>query len=73
VQVRLRALVRTHGADYIECHHVDLLADTEVTLTRLEDLALVCANCHRMLHRGDPPPTVDELREMIAAAAAAAG
>jgi 5-methylcytosine-specific restriction protein A len=23
---------------------------------------MVCANCHRMLHRGSPWPTVDELK-----------
>ena len=62
------ALYGPHGADYIECHHIDPLAGTDVTLTRIEELALVCANCHRMLHRGNPPPGLEELREMIAAA-----
>jgi predicted HNH restriction endonuclease len=60
-----------HGADFIECHHVNQLADSDVTLTRLEDLALVCANCHRMLHHGSAPPTVHELREMVRTAEAA--
>jgi 5-methylcytosine-specific restriction protein A len=32
------------------------------TKTRLIDLALVCANCHRMLHRSRPWPTIAELR-----------
>jgi len=40
------------GYGFIECHHmVPLYALNSVTETRLDDLALVCANCHRMLHR----------------------
>ncbi|GGH18138.1 HNH endonuclease [Sphingobacterium alkalisoli] len=41
------------GYGFIECHHrkpLHLL--TKNTSTRLDDLMLVCANCHRMLHRG---------------------
>jgi 5-methylcytosine-specific restriction protein A len=56
-----------HGRGFIECHHINPLADTDATLTKLEDLALVCSNCHRMLHRGSSPPTIDALREMIVA------
>lgn len=40
------------GQGYIECHHtkpLSLLSAGDKTL--LKDLALVCANCHRMLHR----------------------
>jgi 5-methylcytosine-specific restriction enzyme A len=56
-----------HGHGYIECHHIAPLAVTGPTTTKLEDLALVCANCHRMLHRGAPPPTVDELKAVVLA------
>ena len=58
------------GGTYIECHHTNPLAVTGETTTNVADLALVCANCHRMLHRGTDPPTVDELRALIAQAAA---
>jgi 5-methylcytosine-specific restriction enzyme A len=55
-----------HGAGYIECHHTVPLADAAgPRTTRLADLAVVCSNCHRMLHRGDPPPTLQALREAI--------
>ncbi len=41
------------GYGFIECHHkkplYTLLEETE---TSLDDLMLVCSNCHRMLHRG---------------------
>lgn len=40
------------GFGFIECHHkVPLYALDSVTETKLDDLALVCSNCHRMLHR----------------------
>ncbi|RZK38398.1 MAG: HNH endonuclease [Pedobacter sp.] len=40
------------GKDYIECHHITPLSELEVgTETKLEDLKLLCANCHRMEHR----------------------
>ena len=37
---------------YIEVHHVVPLAELkENTRTKVEDLMLVCSNCHRMIHR----------------------
>lgn len=40
------------GRGFIECHHRTPLASlTTTTKTRLEDLALVCSNCHRIIHR----------------------
>lgn len=40
------------GRDYIEVHHVLPLHVSGQTITRLDDLDLLCANCHRMIHRG---------------------
>lgn len=41
------------GKGFIECHHrVPLYLSDIGTKTKLEDLMLVCSNCHRMLHRG---------------------
>lgn len=43
------------GVGFIECHHLAPLASYgPEQRTRLADLALVCANCHRMLHRRRP-------------------
>jgi hypothetical protein len=53
-----------HGEGYAEAHHCTPLASlTKSTRFGIEDLALVCANCHRMLHR-PPLPTVEALREI---------
>jgi hypothetical protein len=40
------------GEDFIEVHHKTPLSRIETNIrTTLDDLILVCANCHRMLHR----------------------
>jgi 5-methylcytosine-specific restriction endonuclease McrA len=55
------------GAGYIEVHHKKPLSGsgTERTVS-VEDVAVVCANCHRVLHRnGSTPIPVDELRDFI--------
>ncbi|WP_405890278.1 HNH endonuclease [Streptomyces sp. NBC_00133] len=53
------------GAGYVECHHVVPLHEAGEGSTKLSDLALICANCHRMIHRRAPWPTPAELRASI--------
>jgi hypothetical protein len=57
------------GRGFVECHHKIPLAKASAdTRTKLEDLALLCANCHRMVHRR-PELTVEALKELLAEAA----
>jgi 5-methylcytosine-specific restriction enzyme A len=42
----------SRGEGFVECHHVVPLHVAGEGDTRLEDLKLVCSNCHRMIHRG---------------------
>lgn len=54
------------GKGFIECHHTKPISEyRKGETTRMEDLALVCSNCHRMLHRHKPLLTPEELREII--------
>jgi 5-methylcytosine-specific restriction protein A len=53
------------GAGFIEAHHILPLAAGPAT-TRLPDLALVCSNCHRMLHRAKPWMTPEQLNKRLA-------
>lgn len=54
------------GRGFAECHHTVPLAEAAfVQATRLSDLAIVCANCHRMLHRACPAMTVALLRSHL--------
>jgi 5-methylcytosine-specific restriction protein A len=55
------------GDEYIVVHHVtpvsvmgeDYLVDPK------NDLVSICANCHAMIHRKNPPLTLDELKRLL--------
>jgi putative restriction endonuclease len=50
------------GSEFIEAHHKARFKEVEgETSLGISDLAIVCANCHRMLHR-DPWVSVGSLR-----------
>lgn len=53
------------GAGYIECHHIVPLHVSGPVTTKLADLALICSNCHRMIHRSAPWLTPSDLRKLI--------
>ena len=54
------------ATDYCEVHHLVPLAEAEaVRKTSLKDLAVLCANCHRVVHLKNPPFTVEEVRAML--------
>ncbi|MFJ5263598.1 HNH endonuclease [Streptomyces sp. NPDC088387] len=70
---------RTYGRDlgdgYIEVHHVIPLHVAGARKTSLDDLACLCANCHRMCHRslpGESWRTPASLRERIGKPASSA-
>ena len=60
---------RAYGSaatDCCEVHHLLPLSEVEhTTRTRMEDLAILCANCHRVVHRHNPPYTLNEVRSML--------
>jgi len=52
--------------DFCEVHHrIPVAALEEGDITRLEDLAVLCSNCHRAIHFLNPMPTVEALRDTI--------
>lgn len=54
------------GRDFCEVHHVKPLGQARgPRRTRLEDLAVVCANCHRAMHLECPPVGVARLRRIL--------
>ena len=54
------------GKGFIECHHKKPLHELEEeTKVTIKDLALVCANCHRILHRDIETLTVEKLKNNI--------
>ena len=55
------------ASDYCEVHHLLPLSEVEhATRTRMEDLAILCANCHRVVHLKNPPYTLNQVRSLLA-------
>ena len=53
------------GVGFCECHHVQPLHTLQQeTISTLDDLAIVCANCHRMLHN-IPDCSLHQLRQIL--------
>ncbi|WP_410979913.1 HNH endonuclease [Bacillus cereus] len=43
------------GEDFIKGHHTILVSELEEGhKTKIADIAILCSNCHRMLHRKRP-------------------
>jgi 5-methylcytosine-specific restriction protein A len=54
------------GEDFIEAHHTKAVSGmNEETQTKLSDMALVCSNCHRMIHRRRPWLQIEELQLVL--------
>lgn len=59
------------GQDFAEVHHLNPLSErppeewTEAVRTSIAEVAVLCANCHRMIHRRRPAFSIDELRVML--------
>jgi len=54
------------GKDFIEAHHITPVSQLRPgSITRVEDIVLVCANCHRMLHKKRPWVKVSKLKTIL--------
>ena len=54
------------GKGFSEVHHImPLMTLKPGTRTSIADLALLCANCHRMIHSHRPWLSMSELKELI--------
>jgi 5-methylcytosine-specific restriction protein A len=55
------------GYKFIHVHHLTQVATIkqEYKVNPIQDLRPVCPNCHSMLHKQNPPLTIDELKTII--------
>ena len=54
------------GEGFIECHHTKPVSDLrDGETTNIADLALVCSNCHRMIHRRRPWLSVEGVKDLL--------
>ena len=51
-----------YDVEYCEVHHRKALSQlSEGSVTTLQDLSIVCANCHRIIHSQFPPMAIEDL------------
>ena len=56
----------TLGKDFIEGHHTVAVSDMiPGHKTRVEDIAMLCSNCHRMVHTKRPWLNMEKLNQLI--------
>lgn len=54
------------GVDFIEGHHrIPVSEMQENQSTQIQDITMVCSNCHRMLHRKSPCLDIIEMKKII--------
>jgi 5-methylcytosine-specific restriction protein A len=65
----------TLGKGFIEVHHVTPISQMggSYLINPLRDLVPLCANCHAMVHRHNPPMSVDDLRTHLVVQAQSRG
>ena len=56
----------SRGDGFIECHHRIPLSEAKSEIKpKLSDFALLCSNCHRMIHRKKKWLSVNELKKIF--------
>jgi hypothetical protein len=55
------------GRELIHVHHLRPLAEIDgpYNVDPIADLCPVCPNCHAVIHRADPPYSLDDVRAML--------
>nr|MBK9652825.1 HNH endonuclease [Bacteroidota bacterium] len=54
------------GVNFIEGHHTIAVSEMkEEHKTKVEDIAMLCANCHRMVHKKRPWLTMKDLNKLV--------
>lgn len=60
-----------YGKEFCEVHHLNPLSISDgVVKTELSDLAIICSNCHRIIHRTDPMSSIQALAKAVRASSA---
>jgi len=60
------AVYGDRGTGFIECHHIKPVESfAQGHKTQLDDLALICANCHRIIHRYRPWLSIEAVKTLM--------
>ncbi len=55
------------GRKFIHVHHIKPVSkiDEKYEIDPIEDLRPVCPNCHAMIHRDEPPYTIEQIQKQL--------
>lgn len=55
------------GKNFIEVHHIVPLhtLGKNYLINPVKDMVPLCSNCHAMIHRSEPPLTIEQLKEIV--------
>lgn len=54
------------GKDFIEGHHTIAVSEMSTDhITRVEDIAMLCSNCHKMIHKKRPWLTMEDINKLL--------
>ncbi len=54
------------GAGFIEAHHTIPVSELKGNqMTKIPNIALVCSNCHRILHRSKPMLSIAAMWDLL--------
>lgn len=56
------------GKGFIEAHHtvpISSLNKAKIQLDPIQEFTVLCSNCHRMIHRIKPTPTLEKFKKML--------
>ena len=52
--------------EFIKCHHTKPISKMKIDeKTKLDDLSLLCPNCHRIVHNKKPWLSIDKLKNIL--------
>ena len=54
--------------EFIEAHHkkqIQDLPEGKIVEFKIDDFSVLCSNCHRMVHRKNPPYTIEQIKEKM--------
>src|SRR5206468_3631981 len=53
------------GLNFIEAHHLLPVSSAGISKPKIKDIALLCSNCHRMVHKRRPWLSLAELQNLV--------
>ena len=62
------SLLNKKKQEFIEAHHkrqIQDLPEGEIVEFKIEDFSVLCSNCHRMVHRKNPPYSIEEVKKKL--------